>query len=92
MDTEFIGEISRASIWVTFLVSLPVLGTAMVVGLIISILQAATSIQEQTLTFVPKMVAIILALVIFGPWIGDLLLNYTVEIFDMIALMGVPSP
>ena len=90
MDSSMISEITRSSIWVTFMVCLPILGVAMVVGLVISILQAATSIQEQTLTFVPKMVAIILVLVIFGPWISDLVLSYTVEIFNMIAEVGRP--
>ena len=62
--------------WITLITTLPVLLIAMIVGLIVGILQTATSIQEQTLMFIPKIVAVLFSLVFFGPWIfgqvGDL--------------------
>ncbi len=74
-----IGEvvrIMRGAVFEILLLSGPILLVALVVGLIVSILQAATSIQEQTLIFIPKIVAVLLALVAFGPWmfgrVGDM--------------------
>lgn len=63
----------------------PILIIALVVGLIISIIQAATQIQEQTLSFVPKLVAIILALILFGNFIMNTLTSFTEKIFQLIA-------
>lgn len=62
---------------VTILASLPLLGITLIVGLLISIVQAATNIQEITLVFVPKILAVFLGLVLFGPYILKLLVNYT---------------
>ncbi len=63
-------------------VSLPILMTGLVVGLIISIFQTATSIQEQTLAFVPKIIAVFLAIILFGPWIINMLSTYTIRLFS----------
>lgn len=63
----------------------PVLVIALVVGLVVSIIQAATQIQEQTLSFVPKLIAIILALILFGNFMMNSLTQFTVRIFEMIA-------
>ena len=84
MDTAFITDLMVRSMRLTVMISLPILLVALVVGLVISILQATTSIQEQTLTFVPKILAIVLAIVIFGSWIAGSMIGFTVEIFDMI--------
>lgn len=92
MDTEFVKELMIETMRLSTLMALPVLGVGMVVGLIISIFQATTSIQEQTLTFVPKILAIILAMVIFGPWIASSLIEFTYQIFDMIPEMAIPIP
>lgn len=64
--------------------ALPLLGIAMIVGLVISIFQATTSIQEQTLTFVPKMIVILLILVFMGPWYITRMMDFTRRIFDLI--------
>jgi len=69
---------------VLFLAS-PLLITALVVGLVVAILQATTSIQEQTLTFVPKVIAILLILGFLGGWMFDSLADYTVRLFSMIS-------
>ncbi|GAA0071886.1 flagellar biosynthesis protein FliQ [Clostridium sardiniense] len=63
----------------------PILGISLIVGLIISIFQATTQIQEQTLTFVPKLVAIILVLIVGGPWMFNKLIIMTNELFNIIA-------
>lgn len=63
-------------------VSLPILITGLVVGLIISIFQTATSIQEQTLAFVPKIIAVFIAIIVFGPWILNMLSTYTIKLFS----------
>lgn len=69
-------DVLSSAIWTTLITSLPVLLVAMLVGLVIGILQTATSIQEQTLIFIPKIVAVMFSLVVFGPWmfsrIGDM--------------------
>lgn len=66
------------------ILSLPLLGIAMLVGLIISIFQATTSIQEQTLTFVPKMLVILLIMVFMGPWYITRMMDFTQKIFVLI--------
>lgn len=67
----------------TLLVATPILAVALSVGLLISIFQAATQINEQTLTFVPKLLAIALVLVIAGSWMMQQLMGFTYRVFDM---------
>jgi flagellar biosynthetic protein FliQ len=74
----------RSGILEILILSAPVLLISLVVGLIVSIIQATTSIQEQTLTFVPKIAAIFFALIFFGPWIFARLVQYTVQLFQQI--------
>jgi flagellar biosynthetic protein FliQ len=78
----------RGGVVQTLLISAPLLLIAMVVGLIISIFQATTSIQEQTLTFVPKIAAILGALILFGPWILASMVQFTVRLFGKIPGMN----
>ena len=86
-DVEVI-KILREALMTTMLVSAPILGIGMIVGLIIAIFQTTTSIQEQTLTFVPKILAIFTAVIIFASWIIHILVNYTKNIFMMIGKIG----
>ncbi len=86
-----IGEITalmRGGILETLLLAAPLLLSALVVGLVVSILQATTSIQEQTLTFVPKIVAILLVLALLGGWMLASLGDYTVQLFQLIPDMA----
>lgn len=69
--------LAQRALTVTIMASLPILAITLVVGLLISIVQAATSIQEITLVFVPKILAVFLGLLVFGPYILKLLVNYT---------------
>jgi len=88
MSVGFAIELMRSSVVQTLLISAPLLLIALVVGLIISILQATTSIQEQTLTFVPKIAAILGALVLFGPWIMASMIQFTVRVFGRISSLS----
>lgn len=74
----------REGVWITIQVASPVLLVGMAVGLVVSILQTTTSIQEQTLTFVPKLVATLLGLVFFASWMVQLLSDYTISLIEMI--------
>jgi flagellar biosynthetic protein FliQ len=84
MTTEFIVNLFREAFYIAMLVSAPVLVTSLVVGLVISILQAATSIQEFTLAFVPKLVAIAVVLVLAMPWMMDTIIGFTTNLFQQI--------
>ena len=81
-------SIMRGGIYQTLLMSAPMLLVAMVVGLIIAILQATTSIQEQTLTFVPKIAAILLTLALLGNFLFQSLAEYTRRLFELIPSMA----
>jgi flagellar biosynthetic protein FliQ len=81
-------KILRDALLITMVVSAPMLLVGMVVGLIVSIFQTTTSIQEQTLTFVPKIIAIFAAIIFFGPWMIRMLVNYTTNIFLLIEKIG----
>ena len=82
MTTDIAVQIIRDGLIVTLKVSLPMLIISLVVGLIISIFQTITSIQEQTLTFVPKVLAIFLVLALAGSYIFGEVANYTIELFN----------
>ena len=81
MTPEFIIGFARQSIELTLMISLPMLGVGLIVGLVVSIFQAATQIQEMTLSFIPKIISIFLALLLAFPWIMDKIITYTREIF-----------
>lgn len=80
MDQQVIIDLAYQALATTLYLSAPLLGIALVVGLAISIFQATTQIQEQTLSFVPKIVAVLGALVIFGPWMMSLITSYTIDL------------
>jgi flagellar biosynthetic protein FliQ len=79
---ETIIHLGQQALTVVLLVSAPMLGLGMLVGIIISILQATTQIQEQTMTFVPKIVAVIAAILIFGPWMLTVITQFTQNLFS----------
>lgn len=81
MTPEFVIGFARQAIELTLMISLPMLLVGLVVGLTVSIFQAATQLQEMTLTFIPKIVSIFLALLISFPWIMDKILTFTRDIF-----------
>ncbi len=82
MTVDAVIEMTRDALYVIIKVSLPVLLVSMIIGLVISIFQTVTSIQEQTLTFVPKVISIFLALMLLGNWMMTTLLEYTVQLWS----------
>ncbi len=87
MSLGFVVMIFRSGIFQLLVVSAPALVIALITGLIISIFQATTSIQEQTLTFVPKIAAILISLLFFGPWMMQMLVQYTLTLMYQIPNM-----
>ncbi len=81
MTPDFIVGFARSAVETTLLLALPMLGLGMIVGLIISVFQSVTQIQEMTLTFVPKIIAVMLGLMMFGPWMLANLMDFTERIF-----------
>ncbi len=82
-DVEVISLL-REAIWLTIKLSAPALVVSLVVGLVISIIQTTTSIQEQTLTFVPKLMAVLMVLLIFASWMIHSMTDYTRELMRII--------
>ncbi len=81
MTQEFIVDFAMEAIKTTLLVSAPMLGFGLITGLLISIFQAVTSIQELTLTFIPKILAVFIALILFLPWLLQLMVGFTASVF-----------
>mgnify|MGYP001168471385 CR=1 FL=1 len=81
MDDVFVANVMRQGLTTVLTVSGPMLAVGMIVGLIISIFQATTQIQEQTLSFIPKILAIFLTLIIGSPWMVRVLVDFTTELF-----------
>jgi flagellar biosynthetic protein FliQ len=89
MTPQSVMTIGQQALELTLLVSAPLLGTALLVGLLVSIFQAATQINEMTLSFIPKLVAIFVAMVIAGPWMLQSLVDYMQRLFsDIPNLIG----
>ena len=84
MDVAQVIDLGRESLWVAVMVATPLLGVALVVGLIIGIFQAATSIQEMTLSFIPKLGVMVLALITFGSWQLAVMVDFFQRIFERI--------
>ncbi len=87
MTPESVMGIGRHAMEVTLMVAAPLLLVALAIGLIVSIFQAATQINEQTLSFIPKLVGIFVALVVAGPWMLTVMLDYMRELFTNIPNM-----
>jgi flagellar biosynthesis protein FliQ len=87
MDTDTVVSLSTQAMSLALKISLPLLGVGLIVGVLISIVQAVTSIQEQTLSFIPKVLAMAAVLVIGGPWMLNQLLSYTSELWSSIPNM-----
>lgn len=81
MTTDFIVGFARSGVEIALLLALPVLGVGMAVGLFVAIFQSVTQIQEMTLTFVPKIVAVLVSMLVFGPWMLAKLLDFTTGVF-----------
>jgi len=82
MSSEFVINLAGEAVYIVLKASAPMLVLALVVGLIISIFQATTQIQEQTLAFVPKIVVVLLSILFFGPWILTTLVDFTFNLLN----------
>ena len=86
MGPETVLDVGRDALWMTVLLAGPLLGAALAVGILIGILQAATQIQEMTLSFIPKLLALVVALFIGGPWIIQMLMTFSKRL-----IVGIPG-
>jgi flagellar biosynthesis protein FliQ len=86
MNTDVVISLATQALNVAFKVAMPLLLAGLVVGLVVSVFQAVTQIQEQTLAFIPKIVAIAAVLVILGPWMLGQMLSYTADLYN-----GIPG-
>lgn len=82
MTIDAVADIARDALYLIIKVSLPVLLVSLIIGLIISIFQTVTSIQEQTLTFVPKIICVFLALTLFGPWMMNSMVEFMTQLWS----------
>lgn len=81
MSGDTIINLSQNALMMVLLISAPMLGLGLAVGLLVSIFQATTSIQEQTLAFIPKIIAVFVAVLVFGPWMLTMMVDYMAHIF-----------
>ena len=86
MTPEFVVEFAKQAITLTIYLSMPMLGLGLAAGLIISVFQAVTQVQEMTLTFVPKIIAVFLGLLFAAPWMLDELTTFTMHVFENIPM------
>ena len=84
MTPEMVLDIGRDSLWVIALLAAPLLLSALGIGLLVGMIQAATQIQEMTLTFIPKLIVLALALLVAGPWMLGVLTDYTINLIQSI--------
>ena len=87
MNSTAVIAMIREALELTLLVSAPLLLTALAVGLVVSVFQAATQINEQTLSFIPKLLGVFVAIVVCGPWILQLMIDYTQRMFTNIPML-----
>lgn len=92
MNEDIVIQLGQDALKTLAMLSAPLLISTLVIGLIVSIFQALTQINENTLTFVPKMIVIAIILVLAGPWMLDLLNSYTVNLFENIATVVRGGP
>ena len=85
---EVAMEIGARTMWLTLQISMPVLGVSLLVGLLVSIFQAVTQLQEPTLTFIPKILAVVVVIVVAGPWMLNTMLGFTIELWSGIPAIG----
>lgn len=86
MSGDLVIQLGQEALMIVLLVSAPMLGLGLTVGLMVSVFQATTSIQEQTLAFIPKIIAVFVAILIFGPWMLRLMVEFFTGIFTNIPM------
>ena len=86
MSGDLVIQLGQDALTVVIVVSAPMLGLGLTVGLMVSVFQATTSIQEQTLAFIPKIIAVFVAILIFGPWMLSIMVEFCTGIFTNIPM------
>lgn len=85
MTQQMAIELCKNAVWTTLLIAAPMLVAGLVVGVAVSLLQSVTQIHEMTLTFIPKILVVVVVLVLTLPWVSNLLISYTSELFVLMA-------
>lgn len=86
MSGDLVVQLGQEALFIVMIVAAPMLGLGLIVGLMVSVFQATTSIQEQTLAFIPKIIAVFVAILIFGPWMLRIMVEYLTNV-----LVNLPS-
>ena len=81
MSGDLVIQLAQEALMIVLLVSAPMLGLGLIVGLLVAVFQATPSIQEQTLAFIPKIIAVFVAILIFGPWMLRIMVEYVSNVF-----------
>ncbi|MCK4579268.1 MAG: flagellar type III secretion system protein FliQ [Candidatus Marinimicrobia bacterium] len=89
MTTDFVVFISHQTLLTALYILFPILGSALLVGVLVGLFQAVTSIQEITLTFIPKIAVVGMVILLLIPWMLDIVLRYALLVFDHIAQLGL---
>jgi len=84
MTPETVITIGQQALWVTMMLAAPLLGSALAIGLLVGMIQAATQINEMTLSFIPKLLVLVIALIVAGPWMLTVIVNYTEQMMEQI--------
>ena len=84
MTGDLVIQLGQEALMVVLIVCAPMLGLGLTVGLMVSVFQATTSIQEQTLAFIPKIIAVFVAILIFGPWMLSIMIEFFADVFQNI--------
>lgn len=84
MTPEMVTTIGQQALWVTMLIAAPLLLSALAVGLLVGMFQAATQINEMTMSFIPKLLVLVAALVVAGPWMLTIITTYTRQLIEQI--------
>lgn len=84
MTQQDVIDIATRATWISLEISIPILGVALIVGLVLALLMALTQVQEMTLTFIPKILAIVAVLALLGPWMLSVLITFTTDLFQSI--------
>jgi len=84
MTPETVISIGQQALWVTMLIASPMLLSALAVGLLVGMFQAATQINEMTMSFIPKLLVLVLALIVAGPWMLTVIMNFTKQLMEQI--------
>jgi len=84
MTPETVTTIGQQALWVTMLIAAPMLVSALAVGLLVGMIQAATQINEMTLSFIPKLLVLVISIVVAGPWMLSVIINFTRQLIQQI--------